>query len=742
MPRWPKLLCAVLVLACAGLTAQLWATAWHPGGYDELTHLQNARNVFAQLAEPGGALDALNGRYLSEERPDYWPGLAYLATAPWLALAPAHPMAPLGLVVLCAVLWGAALIRGADRLAPGAGALALWIALLGGLPLVGLRHYTPMAWQAALAVVAAGLLVRSDGFRRPGASLAWGAVVAAALMSDRLTMATLIWLTPLAAWLSRGQWLRRLGGTALALAPVLLIAGPFYSRWLRGWGRALVFGGRADNDGRLAELAVWIPQHGLELAGTLAVVGGLALLLRHRRAADRIWWAAALSPLPLLSRTESGQEGLILYVVGPLAVLAATGWVRQGLPRLAAPVAIGLTALSLTTHAGRQGLGPLDPVVADPGLPQARAFDAELLAWLDKPGEHAVLDLRQSKEGYAGHWAYTLFDARRPDLDVDWPVRRVLTEYDADNRFVADPCAFDHVLVVHGERPWHQEPEVRRPLGLMGLTEDQKAAWLDGITTVQRCTRIARTVDGPKWAAFTFLEKSGPDPQERSPTPQDRSNPSELAGWDSPAPADGTCPPDSVKIPRATYTLGRAPDGPEIYALDPVTVAIGPFCIDVFEYPNQPDQTPRTNVSWAQARTLCVAQGKRLCRSLEWEAACRGTAGRRHGYGDTFSPGRCFTEGARYYDDRDLRPIGGYPDCATPEGVRDLDGGVSEWVLESHPGPPFPPDEGPPDRATHVLRGGTMWTAKYGQDCLSRHWHATGHRQEDDGFRCCADPTP
>ncbi len=739
MSRWPRALAAALVIGVLALTAHWFVTQWHPGGYDEITHLQNARNVQAQLAEPGDAWDALQGRYPTEERPDYWPGLAYLATAPFIAAAPTHPAAPLALLVLVAALWGGALVRGARGLAPGAGHLALWLALLGGLPLVTLRHYTPMAWEAALAVAATALLVRSDGLRRPGPALAWGTVVAAGLMSDRLTMATLIWLTPLAALASRGQLLRRAGITLLAAAPIALIAGPFYARWLRGWGRALVFGGRGDNPDRLSELATWIPLHGLEPAPAVLTLLGLALVLRHRHADDRIWWAAALSPLPLLSRTEPGQEGLVVFVVGPLAVLAAAGLARAGLPRRAAPLAVALTVWALVNHAGRADLGPLDPQVADPGIPAERSLDAELLRWLDKPGEHAVLDLRQAKEGYAGHWVYTLFDARRPDTPVDWPVRRVQTEYAADNRFVQDPCAFDNVLVIHGERPWHQEAERRRPLGLMGLTEDQKSAWFSAVAQIQDCTRIAKTLDGPRWAAFTWLERTGTDTDEPVVV---RHNPAELAGWDTDPPDDGPCPDDMVKLSRQTYNLGRDPNGPEIYALDPTTVTLGPFCIDVFEYPNRRDAKPRTNTTWAQAGELCAQAGKRLCRSLEWEAACRGTAGRTHSYGDSFEPGRCFTEGARYYDDRDLVPIGGFPDCATPEGIRDLDGGVSEWVQEAHPGPPFPPDGGALNRSARVLRGGTMWTAKYGQDCLSRHWHAKGHRQEDDGFRCCSNPGP
>jgi formylglycine-generating enzyme required for sulfatase activity len=735
------LLAVSLALACLVLTVIAHSTQWHPGGYDEITHLQNARNVWVQLSEPGGAWDALQGRYPTEERPDYWPGLAYIATAPFLSLAPEWPKAPLFFLLLCAALWAGTLIRGAQRLAPGAGELALWLALLGGLPLVTLRHYTPMAWQAALGVLAAAVLVRSDGFRRPGPSLAWGGVVAAGLMSDRLTMATLIWLTPLAALLSRGQWVRRAGGLLLAMAPIALFAGPFYARWLRGWGRALVFGGRADNPGRLGDLATWIPLHGLEPAAAILVGIGLVLALRHRQAVHRVWWAAALSPLPLLSRTEPGQEGLVVYIVGPLAVLAAAGWVRSGWHRRGAPLALVITLWAILGHAGRSGIGPLNPEIADPGIPTARSLDRDLLSWLDKPGQHAVLDLRQSKEGYAGHWTHYLFQTRRPQVPVDWPVRRVQTEYDANNLFVQDPCAMDHVLVIHGERPWYQDPEIRRPLGLMGLKDEQKTAWFAAVQAIRDCTRIAKTLDGPKWGTFTWLERTGPrSPPE--PTTAHATNPAEQQGWETPSTADGPCPNDMIKIPGGRYTLGRTADGPEIYALEPTTITTGAFCIDTYEFPNQVDTLPRINVTWQEAQQACKQAGKRLCRSLEWEAACRGITSRRHSYGETFTEGRCFTEGARYYDDRDLRPIGGFPGCATPEGVRDLDGGVSEWVQETHAGPPFPPDGGTGERITHVLRGGTMWTAKYGQDCLSRHWHAQGHRQEDDGFRCCSSPMP
>ena len=46
------------------------------------------------------------------------------------------------------------------------------------------------------------------------------------------------------------------------------------------------------------------------------------------------------------------------------------------------------------------------------------------------------------------------------------------------------------------------------------------------------------------------------------------------------------------------------------------------FCIDQFEYPNEPGAKPAVMTTWNQARTQCSAQGKRLCVESEWTLAC------------------------------------------------------------------------------------------------------------------------
>jgi len=52
--------------------------------------------------------------------------------------------------------------------------------------------------------------------------------------------------------------------------------------------------------------------------------------------------------------------------------------------------------------------------------------------------------------------------------------------------------------------------------------------------------------------------------------------------------------------------------------------ALAPFCIDMYEFPNQPGGQPTTCLTYADAEKLCTDAGKRLCTSQEWETACVG----------------------------------------------------------------------------------------------------------------------
>lgn len=149
-----------------------------------------------------------------------------------------------------------------------------------------------------------------------------------------------------------------------------------------------------------------------------------------------------------------------------------------------------------------------------------------------------------------------------------------------------------------------------------------------------------------------------------------------------------------VLISGGTYLLGQTTDVPSWpgpgEALFPPNgywsrpnparpTSVSPFCIDVYEFPNQAGRPPRTEVSWNEASTLCHRQGKRLLTRLEWQAAAQGKNGSLFSYGLSYEPGRCNTDQDVGHSDK-IKKSGSFPRCHSPEGVFDLDGNVSEWV--------------------------------------------------------------
>lgn len=793
--RFFRLLAALALLAVLGLSTTWLLTDWFPTGNDEITHLQNAVNVAGELADSPvqGLRDAWMGRYAGEERYAYWPGAAYLATAPfsWLGglRGPLFALLPALLLLLWAVGTGA---HDLTARLPHAGQLgsiaavekrmgvgkktstmlqdahkaAAWravlLALLPTVLLLELRHYTPGPFVACLAAVATTLLVLSHGFRHRGMVLAWAVVVALGLMSDRITMVFLVWAPVLVALLLPGPRKKQAINVGLALVVVGLLAGPFYYGWWRAWGGRIASQEASDPGAmgaRLLDLASWIPLQGLGVAASVLMLLGLLGFLARKPGWDAAllcWIAALISPLPLLALTEEGQGGLVLYLVAPLAVLAGVGWGRSRVHTSAAGttvLALG-TVLAMAAHAVSGGLlaldlGPATPMADRQGEPRDDA-DQTATAWLEAEGGAAVLDLVQAKGIWAGHWLHYLISVQHPELEVDWPVRRLHAAY-LPGRFVREPCALGHLLVIHHDDPWFDSAEIRRPLGFVGMDEAQRADWHAAIDLARRCYAVDRVAQAPMGARLTYLTRrdevadllAAQASRAAAATEDDVAIFPPVDSTESvlePLPEGAGCPDGMVPVAGGAYVLGPGDDiEPIAEYFTPDRVAqVRPFCMDVYEFPNRVGELPKTNVSWEESRLLCEALGKRLCTVDEWESACRSGERWRYSYGPEYEPTRCFTEGARYYDTRDLRPIGGFPECVSPAGVHDLNGGVSEWVDAERPGPPFPPDPSAGDKPCHEIMGGTMWGATYGQDCLSRHWHAFGHKQDDDGFRCCA----
>lgn len=92
---------------------------------------------------------------------------------------------------------------------------------------------------------------------------------------------------------------------------------------------------------------------------------------------------------------------------------------------------------------------------------------------------------------------------------------------------------------------------------------------------------------------------------------------------------------------------------------------------------------PVTEVWFLSSERFCQEYGKNLPTEAQWEKSARGTDHRRYPWGDSepsctlanfgTPQGRC--EG-------DTLPVGAHPDGASPYGVLDMAGNVSEWVWD------------------------------------------------------------
>ncbi len=245
-----------------------------------------------------------------------------------------------------------------------------------------------------------------------------------------------------------------------------------------------------------------------------------------------------------------------------------------------------------------------------------------------------------------------------------------------------------------------------------------------------------------------------------------------------------TPPPGMVRIPAATFTMGRN-DG----AADEAPahrVAVGTFVIDRLEVTNADfaaflvarggpadargrrlfdwddgdariherggrftadpgfGDHPVVEASWHGARAYCRWRGKRLASEAEWELAARGISGRAYPWGEQAPDGTRARYGVGWGE---TVPVGSLTRGATPEGVMNLAGNVHEWVGSLSKPYPFDAGDGREDaQATgeRVTRGGAADT---GVETLRATWRGAGVSRNprsghhNIGFRCAnSDP--
>ncbi len=147
---------------------------------------------------------------------------------------------------------------------------------------------------------------------------------------------------------------------------------------------------------------------------------------------------------------------------------------------------------------------------------------------------------------------------------------------------------------------------------------------------------------------------------------------------------------------------------------------------------------PVVCVDWFQAERYCDALDKHLPTEAEWERVAAGQTRRRYPWGDAEpSCARAHFDGCGEH----THPVGAHATGATPEGVQDLAGNVSEWVHDwydktAYTRPLRDDPTGPSVGRVRVVRGGSYYDNAALLRGSYRYGLSPGAGFSTVGFRC------
>ncbi|MBX3063882.1 MAG: SUMF1/EgtB/PvdO family nonheme iron enzyme [Anaerolineae bacterium] len=157
---------------------------------------------------------------------------------------------------------------------------------------------------------------------------------------------------------------------------------------------------------------------------------------------------------------------------------------------------------------------------------------------------------------------------------------------------------------------------------------------------------------------------------------------------------------------------------------------------------------PITYVSWYGADAYCRAISRRLPTEAEWEYAARGPNGNIYPWGNFWDPEGKLALTSRPTQQNGANDVNSYPSGATPTGIFNMSGNVSEWVSDWYdanayantPANAIDP-KGPASGTAKVTRGGDWSTIPLFARAVHRREVPPESLEPNLGFRCAADTT-